>query len=107
MTTRAGSFVRRKWGWFQGGFRPTVPYDPSKRMSSAVCGASSTNGSPASPEIDYVPHHEPFQYFQSTANPHHIRPSSVDQIGRKDDQANHQYDLRISGRRRPPDIYPQ
>jgi phospholipase C len=41
---------------------------------------------------DYIPHHEPFQYFASTANPQHLRPSSVDKIGFTD-QANHQYDL--------------
>jgi len=41
---------------------------------------------------DYIPHHEPFQYFQSSANPHHVPPTSVAMIG-KTDQANHQYDL--------------
>jgi phospholipase C len=32
------------------------------------------------------------QYYASTANPHHLPPSSVDAIGHTD-QANHQYDL--------------
>ena len=74
------------WGWFQGGFRPTESKD-----GKAVCGAKSTNL--AGREVpDYSPHHEPFQYFQQTANPHHLPPSSVDMIGRTD-QANHQYDL--------------
>ena len=43
---------------------------------------------------DYVPHHEPFQYYASTRNPHHQRPSpdTPQQIGRSD-QANHQYDM--------------
>jgi phospholipase C len=41
---------------------------------------------------DYNAHHEPFQYYASTRNPHHLRPSSVAAIG-KTDQANHQYDL--------------
>ena len=27
---------------------------------------------------DYVPHHNPFQYFASTANPRHLPPTSVD-----------------------------
>jgi phospholipase C len=42
---------------------------------------------------DYVPHHEPFQYYLSTRNPHHLRPSpdTPQEIGRSD-QANHQYD---------------
>src|SRR5262249_46362958 len=39
----------------------------------------------------YIPHHEPFQYFPSTANIHHLPPSSVANIG-KTDQAKHQYD---------------
>jgi phospholipase C len=43
---------------------------------------------------DYVPHHAPFQYYASTRNPHHLRPSpdTPQQIGRGD-QANHQYDM--------------
>jgi phospholipase C len=40
---------------------------------------------------DYVPHHEPFQFYASTRNPHHYPPSSVAAIGTTD-QANHQYD---------------
>jgi phospholipase C len=41
---------------------------------------------------DYIPHHQPFQYYASTANPHHMPPTSVAMIGLSD-QANHQYDL--------------
>jgi phospholipase C len=41
---------------------------------------------------DYNPHHQPFQYYASTRNPHHLPPSAVSMIGRTD-QANHQYDL--------------
>jgi phospholipase C len=40
---------------------------------------------------DYSPHHDPFQYYKSTANPKHLPPSSEAMIGRTD-QANHQYD---------------
>ena len=41
-----------------------------------------------------MPHHEPFQYYPSTRNPHHLRPSPDTpwEIG-KSDQANHQYDI--------------
>lgn len=74
------------WGWFQGGFRPS-----RRRAGTAICGASSRNLSGAE-VVDYVPHHAPFQYFRSTANPHHLPPSAVERIGRSD-QANHQYDL--------------
>ena len=74
------------WGWFQGGFHPTETKD-----GKAVCGAKSVN-IVGKQVTDYSPHHEPFEYYQQTANPHHLPPSSVAMIG-KDDQANHQYDL--------------
>jgi len=42
---------------------------------------------------DYLPHHEPFQYYKSTANPLHVRPKSLKTIGTNGDgAANHQYD---------------
>jgi phospholipase C len=65
------------WGWFQGGFRDT------KATHLNVAGGKST---------DYNPHHQPFQYYQSTSNPNHLAPSSPSMIG-ETDQANHQYDL--------------
>lgn len=65
------------WGWFQGGFRDC--HAAHKNMSGAVV-------------TDYIAHHEPFQFFASTANPQHLPPSSVPAIG-STDQANHQYDL--------------
>ncbi len=77
------------WGWFEGGFRPTVP---ATATSPAVCGAASRNIGGAT-VIDYIPHHEPFQYYESTSNPHHLPPTSVALIGRQGDEANHQYDL--------------
>jgi phospholipase C len=52
---------------------------------------------------DYIPHHEPFQYYASTANPHHLPPASLSAIGTDTqtftggvpqfDTANHQYDI--------------
>jgi phospholipase C len=52
---------------------------------------------------DYIAHHEPFNYYASTANPHHLPPASLAAIG-TDTQAvtggvpqfntaNHQYDM--------------
>ncbi|WP_328358469.1 alkaline phosphatase family protein [Mycobacterium sp. NBC_00419] len=87
------------WGYFQGGFRPTA----TKPDGTAVCGAQHNVGTalggtgtsgpkPFGTKSDYIPHHEPFQYYPSTANPHHLPPGSADEIGRSD-QANHQYDL--------------
>jgi phospholipase C len=80
------------WGWFQGGFAPTSV----SAMGVATCGATSTSTiEPAIGTVtDYVPHHEPFQYFESTRNPHHLPPTSDANIG-KTDQANHQYDLSL------------
>ncbi len=63
------------WGWFYGDFKPV----------------SITNGI-AQCTSQYDGHYDPFQYYQSTANPHHLPPSSVAAIGYTD-QANHQYDL--------------
>ena len=61
------------WGWFYGDFTPASVSD-----GVAQCIA----------EAD--PHYTPFQYYASTANPHHLPPSSVSAIG-STDQANHQY----------------
>jgi phospholipase C len=82
------------WGWFQGGFtlspdgtctssHPRIAYDLAVGIDPAT-----------DPErlIDYVPHHNPFQYFPSTANPRHLPPMSVATVGHTD-QANHLYDL--------------
>ncbi len=41
---------------------------------------------------DYYPNDEPFQYYNSTANSHHLPPISISMIGHTD-QANYQYDL--------------
>jgi phospholipase C len=74
------------WGWFQGGFRPTSP----NGVTPAVCG--STHTGLAGSIKDYIPHHEPFQYYPQSANQHHLPPTLVSMIG-STDQANHQYDL--------------
>jgi phospholipase C len=65
------------WGWFYGDFTA----QPGSTATSAVCSSA------------YDVHYDPFQYYPSTANPHHRPPSSVALIGRQGDQANHQYDL--------------
>ncbi|HET6874449.1 MAG TPA: alkaline phosphatase family protein [Acidimicrobiales bacterium] len=74
------------WGWFEGGFRPS-----SSSGSTAQCGTSHQNIGGGT-VTDYIPHHEPFQYYPSTANPHHVPPASPAEIGH-DGQANHQYDM--------------
>jgi phospholipase C len=79
------------WGWFQGGFRPTTPFNPGAGVTKAVCASSHKNVA-GTVETDYSPHHNPFEYYASTANPHHLPPTSERMIGRSD-QAHHQYDL--------------
>jgi phospholipase C len=76
------------WGWFEGGFAPTSTTD-----GLPVCGAAHDNIGGVSVQ-DYVPHHDPFEYYASTANPDHLAPSSLSDIGYTD-QANHQYDLSL------------
>ncbi|MCU1413179.1 MAG: phospholipase [Microbacteriaceae bacterium] len=76
------------WGWFQGGFTPSTP---SNGTSAAKCTSIHKNVAGYSSN-DYVPHHNPFAYYRSTANPHHLPPSSPAAIGQTD-QANHNYDL--------------
>jgi phospholipase C len=126
------------WGWFQGGFRPSISY-------ADALAATGHTGQPTSTFIpdefktagfqssvphssnqgicdtvtpvgvalggtgqygykdDYIPHHEPFEYYASTANPHHLPPASLSAIGTDTqsyangvpqfDTANHNYDL--------------
>jgi len=72
------------WGWFQGGFADcNAVHQMGQDTQGQQTGATTK---------DYIPHHEPFQYYASTANPDHLPPSAPAMIG-KTDQANHQYDL--------------
>jgi len=82
------------WGWFQGGFAPTTPAGQGAQF--AACGTTHANVGGTS-VADYSPHHNPFAYYASTANPHHLAPTSISNIGHTD-QANHQYDLTEFGK---------
>jgi phospholipase C len=85
------------WGWFQGGFDLTM----TNGNGSTGCARYTT---PTVPDYayysnDYVEHHQPFQYYASTANLTHARPSSISAIGSSweadgvtPEPANHQYD---------------
>lgn len=77
------------WGWFQGGFDLTV----TNPNGTTGCARTSTSPILNGNRHDYVPHHDPFQYYAATANLAHHRPISVDLIGTSHDSANHQYDL--------------
>jgi len=80
------------WGWFQGGFAPTG----TNAQGLAICGAHSVGlaGDDAvTTSGDYIPHHEPFEYYSQSTNQHHTRPSKSSLIGTSSDNANHQYDM--------------
>jgi phospholipase C len=76
------------WGWFAGGFNLNL------KNANGTTGCSRSTVSPVSGMAiaDYVPHHAPFQYYATTRNTQHLRPTSNAMIG-KDDQAHHQYDV--------------
>jgi phospholipase C len=127
------------WGWFQGGFDPSMSFTDAASDTGHAGQATSTfipdefsgsfsgkvlpphasnqgicnNVTPVGIALggsgqygykdDYIPHHEPFQYYASTANPHHLAPVSLSSIGTDTqsyvngvpqfDTANHQYDM--------------
>jgi phospholipase C len=76
------------WGWFEGGFNLTK----TNINGTTGCARSTTSQVTGVTEVDYIEHHEPFQYYTSTQNLQHTRPSSVSMIGQTD-PANHQYDI--------------
>jgi phospholipase C len=76
------------WGWFQGGFTPSS----RNADGTAVCATQHMQFDGTASTADYSPNHNPFQFYQSTANQHHMPATSVAMIG-KTDQANHQYDI--------------
>jgi phospholipase C len=90
------------WGFFSGGFNLSITNSngttgclPNEATGSRATGAVNIPGNPL--KSDYIPHHQPFQYYASTANPNHIRPASAAVIGTAADTgattANHQYDV--------------
>jgi phospholipase C len=76
------------WGSFVGGFN----LQTINNNGSNGCSRSTVSQVVGGAVGDYVPHHIWFQYFTSTANPNHLRPTSTKKIGLTD-QANHAYDL--------------
>ena len=82
------------WGWFEGGFAPSTAWDGNP-AHKAVCGTKTprtmTDGALVTA---YSPHHEPFEYYASTSNPHHLPPATLAEIG-NNGQANHQYDISL------------
>ena len=109
------------WGWFQGGFTPTTPYTgtvdtPSSynqlapdntpvtctstsNVGAALGGTGTSGADPWGTNTNYVEHWEPFQFYASTANPHHLAPTSLGVVGTDTatpgefNTANHNYDV--------------
>ncbi len=77
------------WGWFHEGFDETV----TNPNGTTACARSHESAITGLTSLDYVAHHEPFQYYPSTTNSTHARPTSAATIGLNGDAANHQYDL--------------
>ena len=76
------------WGWFSAGFKPSIKTAEGKW----ICTFTNHTSFGGWNSHDYYPDVEPFQYYNSTANPHHLSPMSVSMIGHTD-RANHQYDM--------------
>jgi phospholipase C len=76
------------WGWFEGGFDLSIV----NSNGTTGCARTTTSAVTGVTKADYIPHHEPFQYYASTANPMHTRPASIAEIG-NNGPANHQYDI--------------
>jgi phospholipase C len=60
------------WGWFQGGFKPTG----NGTDGIAKCGSKHLNIGGEN-LTDYIPHHEPFQYYNSTCR---SMPTNMDTL---------------------------
>ena len=85
------------WGGFMGGFNLAT----NNANGTTGCKRSTHSTVVGTDVVDYIPHHDFFQYHASTANPSHARPSSPAAIGytfasdgKTADPANHQYGLK-------------
>jgi phospholipase C len=104
------------WGWFQGGFAPVSPYTgsvdtvssynqlnpdntPVKCTQASDIGAAIGGTGQYGATANYSAHYDGFQFTASTANPHHLAPTSLAVVGTDTatpgefDTANHNYDL--------------
>ena len=62
------------WGGFMGGFDLTAH---QRQRHDRLRAQHLIRASWAARVTDYIPHHDWFQYYKSTANPTHARPSSI------------------------------
>ncbi|HZU62485.1 MAG TPA: alkaline phosphatase family protein [Novosphingobium sp.] len=84
------------WGGFMGGFNLAT----TNSNNTTGCARSTVSPNTSSTVTDYIPHHAWFQYYGTTANINHTRPSSTAMIGYTETTdssygataINHQYD---------------
>jgi len=93
------------WGSFMGGFDLTITNPNGTtgcKRSSLATAANDTKNFPPQPgdmnfTADYIPHHAFFQYWASTVNLSHTRPtvpaSEYGMFSSPTDAANHNYDI--------------
>jgi phospholipase C len=86
------------WGSFMGGFDLNLT-NPNGTFGCGRVTSPSQLPFAGGASVDYIPHHAWFQYYASTANPQHLRPNSVADIGHSTladgetaEPANHNYD---------------
>ncbi|CAM2158391.1 phospholipase C (plasmid) [Pararobbsia alpina] len=83
------------WGGFMGGFDLTA----TNPNGTTACHRSTFSSVLAANSTDYVPHHAWFQYYATTANLAHTRPTSTALVGFTDPKdstatpVHHQYDV--------------
>ena len=83
------------WGGFMAGFDLAT----TNANGTSGCKRSTVATFVGRARADYIPHHNWFQYYASTSNPQHLRPSSLAAVGysvqadgHTPDPANHEYD---------------
>ncbi|GAB0120248.1 phospholipase C [Acidisoma sp. 7E03] len=83
------------WGGFMGGFNLGL----TNANGTTGCARSTASAVVNETVTDYIPHHNWFMYYATTANPTHARPATLADVGYtfqhsgKADPANHEYDL--------------
>jgi phospholipase C len=83
------------WGGFMGGFDTTAKNENGTTGCARTTFSTVLNSSPT----DYSPHHNWFQYYPTTANLAHTRPTSVAVVGMTDPKdststpVHHEYDV--------------
>ena len=84
------------WGSFMGGFNLGL----TNANGTTGCARSTFSTVVGAATADYIQHHAWFQYYASTVNPSHARPTSLATIGHSfesdgvtPEPANHEYDI--------------